>query len=277
MSRLLLVVSAAVLVAGTLLIHVSAQESPFVRKKSRLDMIAEGSLDPCPALRARDRERCRDVVRMAENDVTPSQVQGVIDDIGRAEPTLRAVWTEQLRPLGRPLAMPGLHFYGIVGALPVNPPNECGLELDNAFLCVRTNQIYFDAVFLAKAKVAVGRETGSSGTYAALTIAAHEMGHSATFQAGWVTDPTDVRYRELIADCFAGAVVAAANVYGTSLPPNTAGLVGWTPMSEGQLAMFFSGGTGATRNDYPTGEERRLAFLDGFAGGPPACAPDRFR
>jgi hypothetical protein len=275
MSRLL-GVSTALLVAGMSFVQAGAQDSPILKKKSRLDMIAEGTLDACPALSARERERCLDLVRMAQNDVTARQVQDVIDDIRRAEPTLRAVWTEQLRPLGRPLVMPGMHFYGVVGELPFGPPN-CELELDNAFLCVPRNQIYFDAVFLAKVKAVVGRETKTSGTYAALAIAAHEIGHSASFQAGWVTDPTDVQPRELIADCFAGAVVAAANVYGTSLPPNTAGLVGWTPMAEGQLAMFFSGGTGATRNDYPTGEARRLAFLDGFSGGPLACAPDRLR
>ncbi len=140
----------------------------------------------------------------------------------------------------------------------------CGPTLvDSAtgpFYCVATRTIHIDLRFLQPATDAYGPTT-------ILTATAHEWGHHVQILRGITAATNTRRERELQADCYAGAFVAADIRQGR------------LAKSEADQARRFlrsigARHPGADRDDsaHGTPEQRVAAFDRGFNGGVDACA-----
>ena len=146
------------------------------------------------------------------------------------------------------------------------------LSLQNAFYCPVNEGVYYDINFLDSWLTTIG-------DMAPVFIIAHEIGHHvgitllnwipgvAIKPSGFVLSPKET---ELMADCFAGGFVAAAEL---------AGLLEQGDLEEAVLGLIAAGDTSIPWFD-PTGHgtavQRVLAFAIGFDQGAAACTLQSF-
>jgi hypothetical protein len=225
-----------------------------------------------------EKPRCLELQRMLARDVTDADVRATRAAAQAAVPALADVWRERFAAAGRPFAMPEIRFYGWTGdgfgdVAPAPP--DCPAPLDNAWLCVDTNQIHYDVVFLTRLTRAVHDVDGTPGTFAAVAVVGHELGHAVDVQLGLTG--LEEYAREAIADCFSGAAVGA--VLRAAAGPSRARQVveTATPMTEGQLAMYLLGGPAMTDGDHPPGPVRASLFTRGFNLGAGECTLEAVR
>lgn len=225
-----------------------------------------------------EKPRCLELQRMATRNVTDADVRATLAAVRQAVPSLTAVWRERFAAAGRTFALPEIRFYGWSGDgfSDVAPaPPDCPAPLDNAWLCVGTNQIHFDVVFLTRLTRAVHDVDGTPGTFAAVAVLGHELGHAVDVQLGLTG--LEEYAREAIADCFSGAAVGA--VLRAAAGPSRARQVldTATPMTEGQLTMYLLGGPAMTDGDHPPGPVRASLFTRGFNLGAGECTLEAVR
>lgn len=225
-----------------------------------------------------EKPRCLELQRMLARNVADADVRATLTAAKAAVPALAGVWRERFAVAGRTFAMPEIRFYGWTadGFSDVAPaPPDCPAPLDNAWLCVETNQIHFDVVFLSRLIRAVHDVDGTPGTFAAVAVVSHELGHAVDVQLGLTG--LEEYAREAIADCFSGAAVGA--VLRAAAGPSRARQVveTATPMTEGQLAMYLLGGPEMTDGDHPPGPVRASLFTRGFNLGAAECTLEAVR
>ncbi|MGE0360782.1 MAG: hypothetical protein AB7H93_23950 [Vicinamibacterales bacterium] len=225
-----------------------------------------------------EKARCLELQRMLARNVTDGDVRATLAAVKPAVPALADVWRERFAAAGRTFAMPEIRFYGWTGdgfADVAPAPPDCPAPLDNAWLCVETNQIHYDLVFLTRLTRAVHDVDGTPGTFAAVAVVSHELGHAVDVQLGLTG--LEEYAREAIADCFSGAAVGA--VLRAAAGPSRARQVveTATPMTEGQLAMYLLGGPAMTDGDHPPGPVRASLFTRGFNLGAGECTLESVR
>ncbi len=223
--------------------------------------------------------RCTDLVRMLEYGVEEAEITSAVQAANDALGRLPALWSALFASGGLRFDVPSINFYGrqqqAGGALfsPRLPP-ACQRPLENAVYCPADNSIHFDELFLAKVQQAVRKGNGTDGRYAVAAVAAHEFGHAASIQTG--LGGGDRPVEELIADCLAGASIAAlarANASGSQVLQLVREL---TPLAEGQLGVYLLGGPEA-RGAYEAGSVRLEFYTRGFNAGVTSCHPSTFR
>ena len=134
-------------------------------------------------------------VRVTEADVRESNAE-----ISAAFGALREMWTQDFAQLGRRFAVPRIYNYR------GNVRTSCGvMTMNNAAYCPSTNSIYFDEVFVAGMRKQAARQLGTDGDMAGIGVIAHEMGHAAAMQLGFVSRSS--YDNEAVADCLAGTFI----------------------------------------------------------------------
>ncbi|MGD9905048.1 MAG: neutral zinc metallopeptidase [Vicinamibacterales bacterium] len=219
-----------------------------------------------------EKPRCVELQRMADRGVTDADVRATLAATIEAAPALAGVWQERFAAAGRTFAVPRIGYYGWSGdGFPEVAPSRpgCGEVLDNAIYCVAANAIHYDIVFLSRLVRAVRAVDGTPGTFAAIAVVGHELGHAVDVQLD-ITKLEKYK-REVIADCFSGAAVGA--VLRAAAGPSQARQVleTATPMTEGQLAMYLMGGPAMMDGDHPEGPVRASLFTRGFNLGAGQC------
>ena len=228
--------------------------------------------------------RCRELTRLIDHGVDDARVGQVIRDVEEALPGIHETWATAFRRSGLTFSPPVVRYYGysIPGIFQLQPnPPVCRLKLENAFYCPPGHEIYYDAIFLARVADVVRQETKTTGRYAVISAVAHEMGHAVDATTGAAAAHVAVgeaieHRQERLADCFAGAIVAALSqrTAGASQAARMAN--SGTPRTEGQMALYFIGGPVAGKA-HDTGPARAGFFAEGFSGGIAGCAPQTFR
>jgi uncharacterized protein len=198
--------------------------------------------------------------------VSPADIQTVKTKLNMAVPYFEKTWSLIL-------ATRGLHF---------NPPavftysgtikTGCGdSKPGDAFYCPADRQIYLDAQFLAGFMKQTAAHTHTDGDYAAIVVAAHEMGHAIHAQLS--SAQMSSFNEEQTADCFAGAVTNEARKDGHLDPGD---------LAEGRYSLLLAsdlnlnGALGrmiiqAQPGAHGTADDRILAFNRGYYAGPAAC------
>jgi hypothetical protein len=260
------------------------EKDPLSTRLGRWDEFVEAN-EVC--LGGTDLERCRLMRRTLEKAASLSDVQRVMADVRAALPVLQSAWADEFARAGRTFVKPAAFFYGVddssnpIGVFTrgevARRVGDCMKPFDNALYCDVTNTIYFDAVLLTRIAAAVRDTNGTSGRYAAIAIAGHELGHAWHVQVYGSAPVSDeeAMQEELLADCYSGAGNAVlkradARVSGAQ----AAGVPGGEPLTEGQLGLYLAGGPKA-RGVHAAGPVRADAFTGGFNRGFNSCV-ERF-
>jgi predicted metalloprotease len=245
------------------------EKDPFATRLGRWDEFAAAETVCMSA----DNARCREMRRALNRVADQSEIGEVIGAVRQAFPTFVRLWSDEFDRLGATFTPPTFSYYGAgtttgVFSIPEQKPPECPPLWENALYCPTTRAIYYDAVYLARIAAAVRETDGTSGRYAALSVAAHELGHAVQFQTGDWKAPL---YRqELLADCFAGAAMAA--VARTEAGSQAAPLAANPALSEGQLGLYLVGGPVMRDDAHEAGPVRADFFTRGFNRGVSACS-----
>ncbi|HEX5069234.1 MAG TPA: neutral zinc metallopeptidase, partial [Vicinamibacterales bacterium] len=228
--------------------------------------------------------RCTEMRRFVDEGGGVSGVQPVIDDVNAALPILKRLWSEEFARIGRTFAAPDVAYYGVgTGIAAVFEPadvakkaGDCMKPFDNSLYCPSTNTVYLDAVYLTKVARAVHEADGTTGRFAAIAVAAHEIGHAVHVQTGDAEG--DKHAQELLADCFAGAGMAALRRSETGVGQSKAAQVLYTSdaLAEGQLGIALIGGPKMVDGIHEAGPVRADYYTRGFNMGFGSCA-DRFK
>jgi predicted metalloprotease len=228
-------------------------------------------------------QRCVLMLRALERVGSASEIRDTMQQVNMAMPVLQSVWAEEFKRIGRTFVVPSVSYYGIDwqgvdGVLPADQVNRlggCQQPFENAVYCPQTHSIYFDAIFLARVGAAVREIDGTSGRYAALAVAAHELGHAVHMQTG--DGHGDRPRQELLADCFSGAAMAALRRAETGVGYSKASRLLYTQnaLTEGQLGIALIQGPVA-KGPYQAGPIRADFFTGGFNRGFGSCA-ERFK
>jgi hypothetical protein len=215
---------------------------------------------------------------MLEYGVDAAEVTSAVQAANDALGQLPALWSALFASGGLQFKVPAIDFYGrregADGFSSGRLPPACERPLENAIYCPADNSIHFDELFLAKVQQAVRRGNGTDGRYAVAAVAAHEFGHAASIQTG--LGGGDRPVEELVADCLAGASIAALarrNASGSRVLQFVREL---TPLAEGQLGVYLLGGPVA-RGAYEPGSVRLEFYTRGFNLGVTSCHPSTFR
>ncbi|HXG94678.1 MAG TPA: neutral zinc metallopeptidase [Blastocatellia bacterium] len=127
-----------------------------------------------------------------------------------------------------------------------------------------TDTIYIAPNFLALQMRDAAARFGTDGDFAFIVILAHEWGHAIQKRLGLTAGPTI--YRELQADCLAGAFAKAARTAGALDPGD---------IDEAVFAFLMARDSTGTNPNHPnahgTGEQRIRAFHLGLDGGVKSC------
>jgi hypothetical protein len=233
-------------------------------------------------------ERCKLMRRALTKVAAASDIRDVIGHIAAALPVLQSAWANEFTRARRTFVKPAAFFYGIdssdvAGVFSrselLRRAGDCVKPLDNSLYCDVTNTIYFDAIYLARVEAAVRETNGTSGRYAAIAVAGHELGHAWHVQiyGSAVASKHEAAVEELRADCLAGAGNAALK----RAEPNPGGsqaarvIHGGEPLTEGQLGLYLLGGPSSTDGVHAAGPVRADAFTGGFNLGFNSCV-ERF-
>jgi len=230
-----------------------------------------------------EQERCELMIRALARVGSSDEIRTTMDQLNKAMPALKGVWADEFARLGRTFAEPTVLYYGVdwqnvEGVIPpdrVTGRRDCEKPFENSVYCPATQTIYLDPIFLARVSAAVHDTNGTSGRYGALAVAAHELGHAVHIQTGDASG--DRPKQELLADCFAGAAMAALRRAETGIGySRTARLLyGQEALTEGQLGIALIQGPFAA-GPYQPGPIRADFFTGGFNLGFGSCAA-RFR
>lgn len=154
----------------------------------------------------------------------------------------------------------------------LTPCDPNPVPLDNAFYCPVNEGVYYDINFLDSWLTTIG-------DMAPVFIIAHEIGHHVgitllNWIPGVVFKPSgfvlSTKESELMADCFAGGFVAAADLAGLLEPGD---------LEEAVQGVINAGDPASTWFDptaHGTAVQRVLAFAIGFDEGPVACTVQNF-
>ena len=200
--------------------------------------------------------------------------------VNTALPVLTQIWSHEFTRLGKTFQAPTVLYYGTDTGTPgvfavgevARRAGDCLKPFDNSLYCGATNTVYLDAVYLARVAYAVKQTDGTSGKYAALAVAAHELGHAVQVQTGGGDEKL---YRqELLADCFAGAALAALRRSETGTGRSQAARILYTSdaLAEGQLGLYLIGGPKMVDGAHEAGPVRADFFTGGFNMGVGSCA-----
>jgi predicted metalloprotease len=224
-------------------------------------------------------QRCVLMLRALERVGNAAEIREAMQHVNTALPIIQSVWAAEFKRLGMTYAAPTVFYYGVdshdvEGVLPADQVNRlggCEMPFENAVYCVKTGSMYFDVIFLARVAAAVREIDGTSGRYAALAVAAHELGHAVHMQTG--DGRGDRPRQELLADCFSGAAMAALRRAETGVGYSKASRLLYTQnaLTEGQLGIALIQGPVA-KGPYQAGPIRADFFTGGFNRGAGSCA-----
>ena len=132
--------------------------------------------------------------------VTEADVAESNQEIRDAYQMLAKMWTQDFDQMGRRFVVPRIYNYR------GNVRTSCGvMTRNNAAYCPSNNAIFFDEVFVAGMRKQTARKLGTDGDMAGIGVIAHEMGHAAAMQLGFVSRTS--YDNEAVADCLAGTFV----------------------------------------------------------------------
>jgi predicted metalloprotease len=235
----------------------------------------------CTPDRGRQSARCLELTRILEHGVDEARVRAVIGDVEAALPQILQTWSAAFSRSGRTFAPPTVRYYGVsipgVFKLQADRPG-CELQFENAFYCPPSHEIFYDAIFLARVGEVVRQQNKTNGRYAVIATVAHEMGHAVDGLTGAAAAHVSVGEKighreERLADCFAGAIVAALSQQAGGASQAARLIVSATPRAEGQMALYLIGGPVSEDGRHETGPVRADFFAQGFSGGIAGCAP----
>lgn len=226
-----------------------------------------------------DQERCALMIRALERVGSSDEIRITRDQVNQAIPVMKGVWADEFKRVGRTFVAPTVLYYGVdwrnvEGVIPpdqLTGRSDCKKPFENAVYCSATNTIYLDLILLARVAAAVRDTNGTSGRLGALAVAGHELGHAVHVQTGDAHG--DRPKQELLADCFAGAVMAGLRRAETGIGNSKAArlLYGQEALTEGQLGIALVQGPVA-KGPYQPGPIRADFFTGGFNLGFGSCA-----
>jgi len=192
--------------------------------------------------------------RTIPSGIQPAQAMSFEQLLQFASNDINRYWSQTFSRSGKRYSPPR----DVIGyTRPIQTP--CGvMSLNNAFYCIPAHSIYFDKGFLY-------REYRQIGDYAAVSILAHEWGHSVQAQLGISRSNNYSIQVELQADCFAGSYTRHAGQAGYLEPGDVA---------EAGTSLFRNGDRNTPWfdvNAHGTPQQRVRAFSDGLNGGANAC------
>jgi hypothetical protein len=243
-------------------------------------------------------QRCELLQRQLKRVANRSEINDTIAAVDKAIPVFQSMWRAEFARLGRAFRTPAMSYYGLdvpdsqrviqgpaaeINTLPsiaidgrVLHRAECPRFWENSVYCPTTNELYLDAVYLTRIAAAIRETDRTSGRFAALSVAAHELGHAVHLQTH--DGDGDPYTQEMLADCFAGASLATLRREETGTGASQAERVVKTSdaLTEGQLAMYLIGGPVMTDGVHESGPVRANFFTRGFNRGVGNCV-DTFR
>jgi hypothetical protein len=260
------------------------ERDPISTRLGRWDEFVEAE-NVC--LSGTDLPRCALMRRALKKVAAGSEIQDVIGHIRAALPILQGAWAEEFARAGRTFDKPSAFFYGIddptfgvfTQSEMLRRVGDCRKPFDNSLYCDVTNTIYFDAILLARIAAAVRETNGTTGRYAAIAIAGHELGHAWHVQVHGPEIRSEKAFaiEELFADCMGGAGNAALRRAEPNPGKSKAALIvpGGEPLIEGQLGLYLAGGPTSSDGVHAAGAVRADAFTGGFNRGFNSCV-ERF-
>lgn len=190
-------------------------------------------------------------------DITQADVNLAKQKVLLGINTLDTYWQEIFTNSGYRYNSPQVYYYDE----PVR--TSCGtIPVSNAVYCPLNNSIYFDLLFFTRMMKAVGKQYGTDGDMAIITVLAHEWGHAVQSQTNnfWQLPLMN----ELGADCFAGAFVGNASRLGYIEKGD----------SEEALLTLAIGGDNApwyAPQAHGSAKQRMKSFSNGFSNGLTPC------
>ena len=226
-----------------------------------------------------DQERCKLMLRALDRVDSVDEIRTTMDQLNTSIPVMKAVWAAEFARVGETFIAPTVLYYGvdwqnIEGVIPpdrLTGRRDCEKPFENAVYCLSSRTIYLDLIWLTRVAAAVRDTNGTSGRLGALAVAGHELGHAVHVQTG---DAHGNRPKqELLADCFAGAVMAGLRRAETGIGNSKAArlLYGQEALTEGQLGIALIQGPVA-KGPYQPGPIRADFFTGGFNLGSGSCA-----
>jgi hypothetical protein len=226
-----------------------------------------------------DQERCRLMLRALDRVDSVDEIRKTMDQLNTSIPVMQSVWADEFARVGKTFVAPTVLYYGvdwqnIEGVIPpdrLTGRRDCEKPFENAVYCLSSRTIYLDLIWLTRVSAAVRDTNGTGGRLGALAVAGHELGHAVHVQTGDAHG--DRPKQELLADCFAGAVMAALRREETEVGHSKAArlLYGQEALTEGQLGIALIQGPFAA-GPYQPGPVRADFFTGGFNLGFGSCA-----